>query len=296
MGQAVHGHGDAGHRGRVGVSLALASAACYGVVDFAGGLLSRRMHFAVVTFLGQIGSLLPALAFALVLPAEAVRSADVLWGVLSGAGSAAAMHFLNRGLSRGAMSVVVPVSAVTGVALSVVCGVAFLGDRPGPLAWWGICVTVPALWLVSGGRAGRGRPSPAGRVATDGLIASLGVAVQYIGLAQADAASGVWPVVAGRVAAVLLLLPSARRHSAQFRRPLGMSVRAVAIGAGAALGLILYLWATRQQMLAVAVVLASMYPAVPTLLGLTVLHERVTRAQATGLLGAAGAVVLLSLG
>jgi EamA domain-containing membrane protein RarD len=35
---------------------------------------------------------------------------------------------------------------------------------------------------------------------------------------------------------------------------------------------------------------------VPTVLGLAVLHEKVTRTQAAGLVGAAAAVVLLSLG
>ncbi|MFJ1812522.1 MULTISPECIES: EamA family transporter [unclassified Streptomyces] len=280
----------------MGVFLALASAACYGIVDFAGGLLSRRVHFAVVTFLGQAGGLLLALTAALLIPAETVRPADVMWGALSGAGSAMAMHFLNRGLSRGAMSVVIPVSAVTGVALSVLCGVGLLGDRPTPLAWLGIGVTVPALWLVASGGTGHVGRKHAGQVPVDGLIASLGVAVQYIGLAQADPASGIWPVAAGRLAAVLLLLPSTWRHTAEFRRPARLSGLAVLIGAGAALGLILYLWATQQQMLAIAVVLASLYPAVPTVLGITVLHEKVTRAQTIGLMSAAAAVILLSLG
>lgn len=282
----------------MGTLLALASAVCYGLVDFAGGLLSRQVHFAVVTFLGQIGGLLLALAAALATPAGSVRPADAMWGALSGAGSALAMHFLNRGLSRGAMSVVVPVSAVTGVALSVVCGVFFLGDRPTPLAWLGIGITVPALWLVSAGGTGRAdsdgaRSAPA---LTDGLVASSGVAVQYLGLAQADPASGLWPVAVGRLAAVLLLLPAIWRHRAEFRRSAGSWGRAVLIGAGAALGLILYLWATRLQILAVAVVLASLYPAVPTALGLAVLREKVTRAQAAGLMGSAAAVVLLGLG
>ncbi|MGN9790657.1 hypothetical protein ACTMTU_06070 [Streptomyces sp. OZ13] len=63
----------------MGALLALASAVCYGVVDFAGGLLSRRVHFAVVTFLGQVGGLLLALVAALVVPADSVRSGDMLW-------------------------------------------------------------------------------------------------------------------------------------------------------------------------------------------------------------------------
>ncbi|MEV5545626.1 EamA family transporter [Streptomyces sp. NPDC052309] len=274
----------------MGALLALASAVCYGVVDFAGGLLSRRVHFAAVTFLGQLGGLALALGAALLVTADAVRPADLLWGALSGAGSAIAMHFLNRGLSRGAMSVVVPVSAVTGVALSVLCGVLVLGDRPHAVAWLGILVTVPSLWLVSGGGTG---PRPA---VADGLLASAGVAVQYLGLGQAGPGSGLWPVAAGRVAAVLLLLPGAVRHTRRLRLPPRRCAEALVTGAGAALGLILYLLAAQRQMLSVAVVLASLYPALPVILGLALLHERVTRRQAAGLIGAAAATVLLTLG
>jgi drug/metabolite transporter (DMT)-like permease len=49
-------------------------------------------------------------------------------------------------------------------------------------------------------------------------------------------------------------------------------------------------------MLALAVVLASLYPALPVVLGIAVLRERVARRQAVGLLGAAAAIVLLTLG
>ncbi|MFF4208579.1 EamA family transporter [Streptomyces sp. NPDC001796] len=279
----------------MGALLALASAVCYGVVDFAGGLLSRRIHFTVVTFLGQVGGLLFAVVAAAVVPAETVRPSDVVWGALSGAGSGTAMHFLNRGLSRGAMSVVVPVSAVTGVALSVLSGVFLLGDQPTGAAWLGICLTLPALWLVSGGsRPGRGEDGKEASV--DGLIASSGVALQYIGLAQAAPASGLWPVAAGRLAAVLLLSPSAWRQAPRFRQPVRGLGESVLVGAGASFGLVLYLWAAHRQMMAIAVVLASLYPAIPTLLGLTVLHERATRTQVVGLVGSAVAIVLLTLG
>ncbi|WP_309059636.1 EamA family transporter [Streptomyces sp.] len=274
----------------MGALLALASALCYGVVDFAGGLLSRRVPHAAVTFLGQVGGLLLAAGAALLVPADAVHPADLMWGALSGVGSATAMRFLNRGLSHGAMSVVVPVSAVTGVALSVLCGVLLLGDRPGALAWAGIAVTGPALWWVSGGG------SHMGREAADGLLASAGVAVQYVALGQADSVSGLWPVVAGRVAAVLVLLPGAARHPRLLGLPARRCAQALLIGAGAALGLVLYLLAAQRQMLAVAVVLASLYPALPVLLGLAVLRERISRRQAAGLVGAAAATVLLTVG
>jgi drug/metabolite transporter (DMT)-like permease len=274
----------------MGALLALSSAVVYGIVDFTGGLLSRHIHHAAVTFLGQLGGLLLACAAALLMPADAVHTADLLWGALSGVGSGMAMRFLNRGLSRGAMSVVVPVSAVTGVALSVLCGVLVLGDRPGALAWLGIAVTVPALWFVSGGGSGSGKGT------ADGLLASAGVAVQYLALGQAGPGSGLWPVAAGRVAAVLVLLPDAVRHARRLKLPPGRCVQALLIGAGAALGLVLYLLAAQRQLLAVAVVLASLYPALPVILGLALLHERISRRQALGLLGAGAATVLLTLG
>ncbi|MER7479335.1 hypothetical protein ABTX60_17125 [Streptomyces sp. NPDC126510] len=53
----------------MGALLALSSAVVYGIVDFAGGLLSRRAHHTAVTFLGQLGGLLLACAAALLLPA-----------------------------------------------------------------------------------------------------------------------------------------------------------------------------------------------------------------------------------
>ncbi|POX54487.1 multidrug DMT transporter permease [Streptomyces sp. Ru71] len=272
----------------MGALLALTSALTYGVVDFAGGLLSRRASFRAVTFLGQAGGLLLAGLAAWVMSATSTAPADLAWGALSGMGSAAAMLCLNRGLSRGAMSVVVPVSAVTSVALSVLCGVLLLGDRPGPVAWLGIAAAVPALWLVAGGAAAPGTG------VRDGLLASAGVAVQYLALGQAGPDSGLWPVAAGRLAAVLMLLPGAVRHPPRLRPAL--ACQALLVGAGAALGLILYLLAAQRQLLAVAVVLASLYPAVPVVLGLAVLKERVTPRQVTGLLGAALATVLLSLG
>lgn len=117
--------------------------------------------------------------------------------------------------------------------------------------------------------------------------------MQYLALAQAGPSTGLWPVAAGRLAAVAVLLPTALRHRGV---PATHRAQALLTGAGAALALMLYLLATRQQMLAVAVVLASLYPALPVILGLSVLHERVDRGQVAGLLGAAAATVLLALG
>lgn len=273
----------------VGPLLALASAVVYGAVDFAGGVLARRMHFTLVALVGQAGALVVAAAASAAYPAPDIRTTDLLWGALSGLGSAATMLFIYRGVSRGAVSVVVPLSAVTGVALSVACGVLLLGDRPGPAVWIGIVLVVPALWLVSGGSVRNLSPA-----VLDGLVASCGVAVQYLALAQAGEGSGLWSVTTGRAVAVAVLAVTVLRVRPERPRP-SDHARAGFVGSGAAIGLILYLLATREQLLTVAVVLASLYPALPVILGITLLHESVSRRQVLGLLGAGVAVVLLSL-
>jgi drug/metabolite transporter (DMT)-like permease len=305
----------------MGALLALASAACYGLADVAGGLLSRRADFALVALAGQAGGLALTVPVALLLPTATPAAQDVGWGALSGVGTGLGMVFLYRGLSRGAMSVVVPVSAVGGVALPVLIGVALLGDRPSLISWTGIAAAVPALWLVSrGGNDEQHSASSTGTAASvDGLIAGAGIALQYVALAQAAPAAGIWPVTAGRLTALITVLitvlstalPAAlapahsRRAHPRPRlpglpRPSGLplpyAAGAAATGMVAALALVLYLLATREQLLVIAVVLASLYPVIPVLLALTVLRERPTPLQAAGLLGAAAAIGLLTAG
>lgn len=307
----------------MGALAALSSAVLYGVADYAGGLLSRRAPFASVALAGQAGGLVLTLTACLMLPAASPGRADLAWGALSGVGTGIGMVFLFRGLSRGAMSVVVPVSAVGGVALPVLVNVAALGERPSAVSWLGVALTPPALWLV--GRAGSGgepalpavpgtlRPAPrpaashgrarggvpargpaAGTV--DALIAGGGIALQYLALAQAGPASGIWPVTAGRVAAILTVLPLALAAG----RGLGMTGPGAAGAAGsgglAALALVCYLQAVRDDLAVVAVVLSSLYPVVPVLLGLTLLKEHLTLRQVVGLVAAGGATLLLAGG
>ncbi|MBE8520697.1 DMT family transporter [Amycolatopsis sp. H6(2020)] len=273
--------------------LALASALCYGLSDFGGGLLARRINFATVAFFGQAGALVVTAAAVPLNSTGAPAPADLVWGGLSGLGTGVGMLFLFRGLSRGAMTVVVPVSAVGGLALPVLVGVLLLGEQPSTLSWLGIAVALPALWLVSttGGKL-RLEASPA---LVDGLIAGVGIALQYLALAQSGPHSGLWPVLSGRVIALLTLLPLIFATHASLRLRPSATLACAATGVAAALALVCFLAATRLQLAVIAVALSSLYPAVPVLLGITTLHERLTRFQVAGLVGAGTSIALLAI-
>lgn len=284
----------------MGALLALASAVFYGLSDFLGGVLSRRASFLWVTLVGQIGAL-GSMALVGPLVSRTVPDvADLAWGGVSGVGTGLAMTFLYRGMCRGAMSIVVPVSAVGGVAMSVMVGVAFLAESPTPLAWAGIALSVPALWSVS--RRPAGEEAWTQGAVRDGLISSVGIALQYLALAEAGLESGIWPVVAGRVTSVVTvavlgksLWAGARRPSVQGERAAGLVFAAAFAGALAGIALLCFLLATRTQLVSIAVVLSSLYPVIPVLLGVTVLRERLSRRQVGGLAAALVATVLITM-
>jgi drug/metabolite transporter (DMT)-like permease len=268
----------------VGEALALGAALCFGITDFVSALLARRVHSAAVALVAQLAGTALILVAALLVPAPSVTAGALGWGALSGIGTGIGVAFLFRGMGIGQLSVVVPLSDVAGVAVPVLVGVALLGERPSALCWLGIAAAVPALWLVT--RVGRGRPTAAGSV--DGLVSGLGFALQFVALAPVDPAAGLWPLVASRVASVVAILPMAPH--APLRMPWRLALAALGSGAVGTLAITCYTLATREQMLAVVVVLAALYPVVPVLLGLTVLRERLTRTQTAGL-GLAGAAV-----
>lgn len=288
----------------MGVLLALGSAVSYGLSDVAGGLASRRISFVHAAFLGQSGGLLATALVVLTTTGASATVGDVLWGAGSGVGTGIGMTFLFRGISRGAMSVVVPLSAVGGVALPVLVGAAFLGERPAGLTWAGVLLALPALWLMCTPGDGPSRASRASVV--DGLVAGGGIALQYLCLAQARPTAGLWPILSGRGAALAVIVVGAvtllrgASGGAAYRdlRAAPRSMLALSLGAGvlAAVALTAYLFALRSEFLTVVVVLSSLYPVVPVVVGLLFLGERLRAAQAVGLASALLATVLIAGG
>jgi drug/metabolite transporter (DMT)-like permease len=283
----------------MGVLLALAAAVAYGASDFVGGLLSRRASAYLIAAYGQLASTAAIAVAAALIPAPHLTAGALAWGALSGVGNGVGTVFLYRGLGSGRMSVVAPLSAVGAAGLPVLVGLA-TGERPALLALLGIALAVPAIWLIS-------RPAPTTAEAPtrrggsresavlNGVLAGVGFAVLFIALGRVHGGTGLWPVAAGQLVALASVLVMALVAGVSLRRPGRTGALAPASGLLGALAIVLYLFATRSQLVSVAAVLTSLYPALTVLAAIAFLRERIGRGQAVGLLAAAAAVSLIAL-
>ncbi|MEQ0561959.1 EamA family transporter [Amycolatopsis sp. NEAU-NG30] len=274
----------------MGNVLALVSALCFGVTHFVSGLVSRRAPGMTVSLYTQVAGTvvtIPLAAFSGTPSAAALG-----WGALSGAGTGVGVAFLYRAMGKGAMSLVVPASDVAAVVLPVLFGLLLLGQPLSPLAVAGVCCAIPALWLVS---RGSGEKRTAAGI-PDAFVAGLGFAVQFVALSRIPAEAGFWPVALSRAVSVAAIAGLVAATHTPWRLPSRLLWPAAFAGACGSAAIVLYLFAAQQQLLAIATVLAALYPAVPVLLALVFLRERLSRAQVAGLAGAGAAIALVSLG
>jgi drug/metabolite transporter (DMT)-like permease len=274
------------------VLLALLSALAYGTSDFVGGVLSTRIPPWTAAFCSQITGCAALVALALI-DGGSLSAAGAAWGVLSGVGSGIGLSFLYRGLSAGRMGVVAPTSGVLAALVPAAVGVV-TGDRPSALAWVGMVLAVPATFLVAREPSGSRTSAPAGVV--DGLLAGCGFGVGFAAIAKAPSADGFWPVALSLLVGALVVVCGALAARSDWVPRNATAVLATSTGVLAAAALALFLASLDHGMLAVSAVIAALYPAATVLLAVTVLRERVHRAQALGLGLCAVAVALVAAG
>jgi len=186
--------------------------------------------------------------------------------------------------------VVAPTAGVIGAAFPVAVGV-LGGDRPDLLAWIGVAVALPAIWLLSATSDTRG--SSTGFVF--GVAAGVGFGWLLTCLGLAPGGAGLWPVAASKAAGVtfVTLLLASRRTVPAVAAPVwgGLLVIAVIdVGASAS-----YLFAAERGLLSLVAVLASLYPAPTVALSAILGGERPTSRQMAGAGLAIAAAALISL-
>jgi drug/metabolite transporter (DMT)-like permease len=278
------------------ILLALVAATAYGVSDFVGGIVSRRVSAWSVAVVGNASATLCMTLLALVVPGDPTGR-DFAWTALAGVATGLGTGFLYRGFASGRMSVVAPVSAVGAAVVPVLAG-AVGGERFAPLVWIGIAAALPGIWLVASVPEEH-RTAPRASLAEglmDGLLAGLGFGVLFAALGQVPDRAGLWPLAVAQgvsVPTVVVLALLLRDSWVPREAPVRWAVLAGALGALATWS---FLASSQLGYLTISGILASLYPATTVILAALVLHERVHRAQGVGLGLCAVAVALVAAG
>ena len=280
-------------------ALALGSAVLYGSADFFGGLTARRANTIATVFWSQlVGLVLLGLVLPF-LPAATVSSRDWVWGFVAGLSGGIGVALLYRALAIGKMAVVAPTTAVIAAIIPVIFAFV-LGERLRSLTLIGVALALVAIVLVS-------RPAPQGndlepaqstsRKLPPGfslaLLSGVAVGIFFLSLARTTMAAGMWPLVAARIATIVLFGSIALMTG----RSLRMSAPALTTAStGGALDMAanaLYMTAARIGPLSIVVTLASLYPASTVILARVVLGERLSLVQISGIICALGAVLII---
>ncbi|MFI6845691.1 EamA family transporter [Kitasatospora sp. NBC_00085] len=291
--------------------LALSASLLWGLADFGGGALTRRLPALAVVVASQLTATVLLLAAVLATGGWTDVSPALWYAVAAGVIGPFAMLAFYRALALGPMGVVSPLATI-GVAVPVGVGLA-LGERPGLGQAAGIAVAVVGVVLAGGPE--RGGPAAARRVLALTLAAAFGFGAVMALIAHASAGGGLLLVlcvqrlcnVAVGGGALLLSLRGSKgggrsgggRDSEGGRggrllpglRDRLPALTAVGVADVAANGT--YAMASHSGSAAVAAVLASLYPVVTALMARGVLKERLRPVQVVGAgLAVAGTLLL----
>ncbi len=277
----------------------LASATSWGAGDFSGGLATKRAPVYTVAAVSKLASLAAMVVLAW-LRAEQIPSLHVLvWAGAAGVAGAAGLMALYQALAVGVMGVAAPVSAVIAATMPVVFA-AFSEGLPTGAQFAGFGLALVAVWFISRPPApalARAQHQPRGlRLAT---LAGIGFGGFYIFISQARASAVFWPLAASQfitfvtvMAVVCAMMLSPRRGVFELRiQVVPMMLLAGLLDAG---GNAFFLLAEHAGRLDVAAVLASLYPASTVVLARLILNERVSPAQAVGIVAALASIPLIA--
>ena len=262
------------------IFLAVLTAVLYGVFDFAGGMATRRAPVFAVGFWSNVAGLGLSLLIAAIhhqLLGAALTLGDIMWATVSGVAGVTGVLFYFQGLARGQMAVVSPVSAVTLSLVPFLFGL-ITGEQYALLAWIGVALAGPALWLTVATRQRQDRPGKAAY----GFAAGATFSIVFIGMAQISPEAGMWPLVifkCGSLAAVGILVKVRR---VPLRMPRREGMLALAAG-GTTLANLTYLVAVQIGPLGLVAVASSFYPGVVALLAFLLFRERITPTRIAGL-------------
>lgn len=277
----------------------LSTAFGYGTGDFLARGATHRVGHLTVLFYFQIPSLAVLLPLALILEGPAWHW-SLAWPLLAilGVVNLVGSLFLYRAFEYGVLSVVSPLISSYPAATAALA-VAFLGDRPGPVAVAGIVAALAGIVLIS-----RAPARPGAAVARDprkgfssALVSFAAYGAFYFALKYVvDEVGPVSSAAVARLVALAILGASLALGLGKTVPPTREMWRTyIAIGLIDGLGFLAYTVGITTGSVAIIGTLSGLFSAVTVGLAALFLRERLTRVQYTGMAAIFLGVVLMAI-
>ncbi|MER6448898.1 hypothetical protein DEJ51_04405 [Streptomyces venezuelae] len=283
---------------------ALATAVLWGLADFGGGLLTRRIPALTVVVVSQVVAVVVLGAVVLGTGAWQEAGPQLWFAVGAGLVGPVAMLSFYKALALGPMGVVSPLGSL-GVVVPVTVGL-ILGERPGLGQFAGIAVAVVGI-VLAGGPELRGAPVQRQAVILT-LVAAFGFGAVMALISEASSSiTGLFlALFVQRVTNVAVggaaLWAQTRRGIPALPAGSGPKLLWSLLPALAFVGLAdvaangTYSIAAQNGPVTMAAVLSSLYPVITALAAFAVLKERLRTVQAAGAGLALAGTVLLAAG
>ncbi len=266
------------------IALNLAFLAClsWGGSCFLAGIKSKAIP-VLTLLIYSVAASLGILFLLLIIRAEPFpRDPAVFFAFLGGVGSTFGLFCFYRGLSQGAISIVVPVSGMCAL-LPVVVGL-ISGEALHPFQGLGIVAAIGGGVLVSWEKPAEGQAHRLAKGFIPALGAALGFGTFYVMMDFTGPVDPLWAATISRLTCLVFLLPAVG-----FSRP-PLRFKATHLPAVCAIGLLeglaafFYTAATTKGLLSLVSVISSLYPGVSILLAALILKERLHRYQIAAVL------------
>lgn len=279
------------------IALALGSSACYGVSNFIGPQLARRHAIVSVLVVSQVAALIGCALYLAGARGAALPAGTMLLALLAGVGNASGLIGFYKAAELGPLSVVAPIGA-TGAIVPVVWGLA-TGDALKATQVVGVVLAMGGAALAARGEAAvpgiEPRYSDPRASALWAAASAVAFGVFLTALPKASADGRAWALFDARIALVALLALWAGRRLAGIRLTTRDALLLAIPGLLLVGGTVLYTVAADHGQLSLVSVVGSLFPVFTVSLGVALLGERLSRAQAIGVAAALSGVVLIAL-
>jgi drug/metabolite transporter (DMT)-like permease len=233
-------------------------------------------------------------AVALLVGGAVPPSGPMVAAIAGGVAGCAGLVCFYAAMARGPISIVAPIASM-GAVVPVAVGLG-RGEQPAAIQFVGLFVALAGIALAVREAEHPHAVEVPARGVVLAALAGLGFGLFFTGLDSAANHDALWAAVGGRFGGTLAIVVAALVARPTVRVTRDIVPALMAIGVLDTLANVLFALATREGLLSLVSVAASLYPVATVLLARFVLGERLAREQQFGVVLALSGVAMIAAG